>query len=455
MGLTSAFHPRDVPKGRFLIGHLAEFRRRPLETMAAWHRELGDLVRFRLGPRTFYLVSHPALAEEVLLEKSDVFVKVYDPARPTGLALVLGEGLLTATGETWRRHRRLIQPMFHRARLPSLVGRMVEVAERVIDRWDTHGPNEPIDVASEMMRATLEIITRTMAQTTVLEHIGTLEPMLRVLLRFAFNAFHNPFRLPLWIPTADNRTFRRATAVLDGMIYGLIEARRRDGVRHDDVLDLLLYGQSEEGGPGLTDRQIRDELVTIFSAGHETTANGLAWTWYLLARHAEIARKVTAEVRSVLGEEPPSAEALGRLDYTRAVFEEALRLYPPAPAVQRRAAVDTTLGGHPVRAGTIVVVGIYNIHHHPAWWPDPEGFKPERFLSMPARSSPRLAYLPFGAGPRSCIGSHFAMLEAVLLLALIARRYTLALVPGHPVEPEVAITLRPRHGIKMTIQRVS
>ncbi len=322
---------RDAPKGRFLFGHLLEFRRHPLETMAAWQRQCGDLVRFKLGPRTFFLLSHPDLAEEVLIHKPDVFDKVYQPNKPTGLALILGNGLLTSTGEAWRKHRRIIQPIFHRGRMALMAQRMIEVGERLLDRWRQQDPDKPVDIASEMMQVTLEIITQTMSSTSVLKDIDTLRPALEVLLRYAFNAMHNPLRMPDWVPTPANREFRRAKAMVDQLMYGMIAERRRSGERHDDLLDTLLHARDEETGAALNDQQLRDEMSTIFSAGHETTANALSWTWYLLASHPEVRVRLQDELARVLDGRPPTGDDLPRLAYTQAVFEETLRLYPPAP----------------------------------------------------------------------------------------------------------------------------
>jgi cytochrome P450 len=440
---------RDAPKGRFLIGHFLEFSRRPLETMTTWQRRYGDLVRFRLGPRTFYLISHPDLAEEVLHRKSDTFVKVYDPRKPTGIALLLGNGLLTSTGETWRKHRRMIQPIFHRSHMVRMSQTMVDVGQRMLKRWEEQDRSLPVDMTVEMTQITLEIITQTMFSTSVLKDFHTFGPALRSLLRYVFKAFHRPFRLPTWVPTAANREFRRTKARLDQLVYGLIAERRRSGRRYGDLLDLLLQAVDEETGNRLTDEQIRDETVTIFSAGHDTTANALSWAWYLLATHPEVRSRLHKELTDVLDGRTPTADDLPKLPYTKAVFEETLRLYPPAAAMQRRAAVDSMLHGHRVPAGAVVVIGLYNLHRHRDFWEEPDRFVPERFTDGGSIRH-RCAYLPFGGGPRSCVGNSFAMVEGPLLLALIAQRYDLRLVPSHPVESELAVTLRPRFGLPMT-----
>lgn len=438
----------DVPGGVPLLGHLGAFKKRPLETMSAWWRRHGDALRFRLGPKTLHLVSHPDLAEEILVQQSDRFVKVYDPRRPTGLALVLGNGLVTSSGEVWKRHRRIIQPVFHRSRMAAMANRMAQAGEQLLAGWaDKAG--QPVNIAAEMMQLALEVISQTMFTTSVAHHIDQIHHALHVSLKYAFDSFHNPLCLPLWVPTARNREFRSVMQFMDKLIYELIAERRRSGAQHDDLLDLLLQARDEETGGGLSDQELRDEALTIFAAGHETTANALAWTWYLLATHPETKARFHEEVDRVLQGRTPSADDLQHLPYTRAVFDESLRLYPPAPAIQRKATTHATVGGLSLPAGALVLVGTYNIHRHPAYWRDSERFMPERWLNG-ERPAARCAYLPFGAGPRACVGTHFATVEGPLLLALIGRRYDLRLAQ-ESVEPELMVTLRPHGGIRMTL----
>ncbi len=439
----------DVPGGLPWLGHVRPFKQRPLGTMTQWWRRHGDALRFRLGPKTVHLFSHPALAEEVLLLQAERFGKVYEQQRPTGLALVLGNGLVTSSGEVWKRHRRIIQPVFHRSRMAAMANRMAEVGEQWLAGWSTHG-DQPVDIATEMMQLTLEVISQTMFHTSVAQHIDQISHSLRVSLQYAFDSFHSPIRLPAWVPTPRNREFGRALQFMDQLIYDLVAARRQNGTQHDDLLNLLLQARDEETGMGLSDQELRDEALTIFAAGHETTANALAWTWYLLATHPEVKARFHAEVDAVLRDRIPTADDLQDLPYTRAIFDESLRLYPPVPAIQRKALTPTTLGGFTLPADAIVLVGLYNLHRHPAFWSDPERFMPERWLDG-SRPPARCAYLPFGAGPRACVGTHFATVEGPLLLALIGRRYDPQLAQEH-VEPEVMVTLRPKNGIRMTLQ---
>jgi cytochrome P450 len=439
----------DVPGAMPLLGHLPSFKKRPLETMAGWWHRHGDALRFRLGPKTFYLFSHPDLAEDILVKQSDCFVKVYNPRRPHGLALVLGNGLVTSSGEVWKRHRRIIQPIFHRSRIAAMAGRMAQVGEHRVDAWkDQEGGT--IDIAAEMMQLALEVISQTMFSTSMTQHIERISHALRVSIKYAFDSFSNPLFFPLWVPTARNLEFRSVMQFMDGLMYELLAERRRSGAHHDDLLDLLLQAHDEETDEGLTDQELRDEALTIFAAGHETTANALSWTWYLLATHPEAKARFHEEVDQVLQGRTPNADDLQHLSYTRALFDESLRLYPPAPAVHRKAATRTTVCGLSLPEGAFVLVGTHNLHRHPAFWTHPEEFRPERWLES-GRPSSRYAYMPFGAGPRTCVGLHFASVEGPLLLALIGRRYDLQLAQ-ETVEPELMVTLRPKGGIRMMLQ---
>jgi cytochrome P450 len=265
----------DVPDAVPLLGHLSVFKKRPLQALSEWWRRHGDALRFRLGPKTLYLFSHPDLAEEVLVRQSDRFVKVYDPRRPTGLAMVLVNGLVTSSGEVWKRHRRIIQPIFHRSRIAAMADRMTQVGEQRISGWTDHQGRQ-IDIAAEMMQLALEVISQTMFTTSMTQHIDRISHALRVSIKYAFDSFHNPLQLPSWVPTARNREFRAVMQFLDGLMYGLIAERRRTGATQADFLDLLLQARDEETGAGLSDQELRDEALTIFAAGHETTANALA-----------------------------------------------------------------------------------------------------------------------------------------------------------------------------------
>jgi cytochrome P450 len=439
------------PRGLPLIGSILDFRGDAFQTMLDWHRRYGDLVGYRLGPWRFHMLSHPALAEEVLIERQDLFIKMYEVAKPVGISLILGQGLATSRGELWKRQRRLMQPMFHRSRVAGFGGEIAAAGRGVVERWRRLDPVEPVNVSHEMMRATLEVITRTMFSISVLDRLGELSPALLTVLRYSADCMRNPLMPPLWLPTPGNRAFNKAMAYLDALVYGLIRERRNSGVRHDDLLDKLLYAKDPDTGLAMDERQIRDEILTIFIAGHETTAVALSWAWYLLARHPDARDRLHAELDEVLRGREPTMDDLSRLAYARAVFEEALRVYPPALGLIRKVAEDTELGGCRVPGGSLVFVNIGNIHRHAGFWDEPDAFRPERFLEGQPTPAHRLAYMPFGAGPRVCLGNHFAMAEGVLLLATIAQHYRLDLPPGQAVKPEITITLRPKGGLPMRI----
>ncbi|WP_139557832.1 cytochrome P450 [Methylotetracoccus oryzae] len=447
--LLTAPSPPSLP----LIGSLLEFRGNPFQNMLDWRVRYGDVIAYRLGRRQFHMISHPALAEEVLITRQNEFIKMYERDSPAGVALVLGQGLATSRGDLWKRQRRLMQPLFQRSRLPSFVPEINAAARRVAERWSSLAPASTIDVAHEMMRATLEIITRTMFSVSVLDRVDTLSPALATVLRYSSEHLSNPFQLPLWLPTPANRAFRNSLALLDELIGTLIRERRAEGRRCDDLLGKLLHAVDTETGEAMDDRQIRDECLTIFIAGHETTAVALSWCWHLLGANREVRARLHAELDAVIGDRAPTLEDLPSLPWTRAVLEETMRLFPPAIGVVRKTVADTQLGGYRIPGGTLVFVNIANIHRHPDFWEQPDHFRPERFLADSPAPGHRLAYMPFGAGPRVCLGNHFAMTEGALLLAALARQFRLDPVPGISVEPEIVLALRPKGGLGMRLER--
>ena len=448
------------PRGRFLVGNLRDFRGdRLIDTMEQARAKYGDVVRFRVGPRTVHLVSHPDLTQEVLVKEKETFFKIQEGIdRKIGLGLVLGEGLLTNRDHnSWFVRRRMLQPVFHRRRIATMVDEMVAAGRKMLSRWEELYPPESVfDVREEMMRATLDVINRTMFGADVTEEAARVGTAMTVLTRYAFAQAGNPFSVPPWAPTRRNREFHRALETLDSVVMGLIRARqaaRDSGERpRGDLLDMLLDAEDAETGERMTDQEVLDEVKTVFAAGHETTANALSWTWFLLCRYPEAGEKLKAELNTVLDGRQPTSADIPNLRYTRQVFEEALRLYPPVPALVRRAVRPATLGGCEIPVDSRVLISIYNIQRHPEFWEGPTRFEPERF--SPERRSPRhdLAYIPFGAGQHKCIGNSLALMEGPLLLAMIAQCYELELVPGRLVEREVAITMRPKEGLYVTLR---
>jgi cytochrome P450 len=437
-------------KGDFLLGSLRQYKANPFQTICDWQRDYGDLVSFKLATRQFYLFSHPRLVEQALVKQSHNFIKMYNPEKPTGLALILGQGLLTGQGELWRRQRRLMQPVFQRSNLTSMLPQMVTAGNNLLHRWQRLGDEAQVNLADEMMQLALEVITQTMFSTSVLDKISEIASALETGLKYAAKTVANPLTPPLFIPTPANRAFKQAVGVLDDIIYGIINQRRAQATAPHDLLTMLLNVRDSDTGKPMSDRQIRDEVITIFTAGHETTANVLTWTLYLLARHPAVLAKLRTELHDRLQGKIPDAEDLQQLAYTRAVLNEAMRIRPPAGILIRRVNQDTEIDGYAFKAGSLAIFSIYNIHHHPDYWQQPEQFDPERFLTAEKR---RFAYMPFGTGERVCIGNHFALLESQLLLSMIIQHYDVQLLSSDEVEIEMAVTVRPKGGIPVRLKR--
>ncbi len=409
-------------------------------------REYGDLAYFKLGPQPVFLLNHPDYIRDVLITHNKEFMK----GRGLDVAKrLLGKGLLTSEGEFHLRQRRLAQPAFHRQRIAGYATTMVDYAARMGEGW-RHG--ETRDIARDMMRLTLAIAGKTLFGTDVESEADEIGDALSQ----AMSMF-NQLMLPFWqvlemLQTPSSRRFLKARARLDATIYRIIDERRRSGKDHGDLLSMLMQARDEEGdGTGMTDEQLRDEAMTIFLAGHETTANALAWTWYLLSQHPEIEAKFHAEVDEILNGRLPAAEDYPRLRYTEMVLAESMRLYPPAWIIGRRALNDYRIGNYRIPARSMLLMSQYLMHHDERYFPEPFKFDPLRWTPEAKDSRPKFSYFPFGGGTRICIGEHFAWMEGVLVMAAIAQRWKMRLVPGHPVEMQPLVTLRPKHGMMMTI----
>jgi cytochrome P450 len=412
-------------------------------------REYGDVARFRLGPETLFLLGHPDLIRDVLVTNQRNFRKGRGLERAK---LLLGDGLLTSEGDFHLRQRRLVQPAFHRQRIAAYGGVMAEYAVRRSARWRD---GETLDVHQEMMALTLAIVGKTLFDADVEAEAGAIGEALSI----AFETFNVAFYLPMGellqrLPIPSTLRFRRARARLDETVYRIIAERRASGADRGDLLSMLLLSQDTEGDGGrMSDVQLRDEAMTIFLAGHETTANALTWSWYLLSRHPEAERRMHEEIDRVIGSRTAGAEDLPELPYTRMVLAESMRLYPPAWIIGRRAIEPYEAGGYRIPARALVLACQYLVHRDPRWFPDPERFDPERWTPERQAERPRFSYFPFGGGTRICIGEQFAWMEGVLLLASIAQRWRPRLEPGHPVELQPIITLRPKHGMRMRVER--
>jgi len=435
------------PRGHGLLGHLSDFQHDQLGFYADCAR-YGDVVPVRLGPRRAVLFYHPDAIEDVLVTRSRDFVK------SPGVRLLrplLGEGLLLAERDFWLRQRRLVQPAFHRQRVAAYGEVMTAYAERRLADWKE---DDVRDVHDEMMSLTQAIVAKTLFDAEVSDEAHEVGTASHVLMQdFSARLGSMLQLLPSWLPTPANLRARRAIQRLDQLVYRIIAARRQSAEDRGDLLSILLHAQDADDGTVMTDRQVRDEVMTLFMAGHETTAVALSWTWYLLAQHPEVDARFAEELRTVLGSRPPTAADLPRLRYTEMVVTESMRLYPPAYAMGRMAAVPTEVAGHPLAAGIVVILPTCIVQRDPRWFEEPEAFRPERWEDERTRRNPRYAYFPFGGGPRQCIGNGFAMMEACLLLAAIAQRFRLTLEPGQRVTPTPYVTLRPEPGLRMFLAR--
>jgi cytochrome P450 len=449
--MVNVVTPRSHPPGpRRRVPALDALRmgRDPLAFLTGLTERYGDIARVPLGPETLYLFNHPDLARDVLVTNHRNFHKGRGLERAK---MLLGTGLLTSEGEYHLRQRRLAQPAFHRQRVAAYGATMASYAAARRDRWRA---GVVIDAHQEMMALTLAIVGKTLFDADVEHETAEIGSALTT----TFEAFSFGFFLPFGqllerLPLPATLRFKKARARLDATIYRLIEERRHSGSDHGDLLSMLLLAQDTEGdGSGMTDLQLRDEAMTIFLAGHETTANALTWTWYLLSQHPEIEARFHAEVDSALGGRLPTVDDLAVLPYTRMVLAESMRLYPPAWILGRRALGPFEANGYDIPPRSIVLLCQYVTHRDARWFPDPARFDPERFTPERQADRPRFAYFPFGGGPRVCIGEQFAWMEGIILLATIAQRWRFRLVPGHPVALQPIITLRPKFGMRMTIE---
>ncbi len=440
------------PRGWLQIRNMRAAQRDPVGFYTRAHERYGDVVHFRaLGRFHWYLITHPDDVEYVLRTNGRNYVK---PPRLTAqFELLLGQGLLTSEGAHWLRQRRLSQPAFHRQRLATLGSVMTTAAEETAGRWQGAARSgEPLDIASEMSHLTLRVVGRALLGADLSAQVGPVGSVLADTLNFVEFRVRHPYALPVSAPLPRNLRFRRAKKTFDEVVYNIIEVRRKTGEDTGDLVSMLLAARDEETGEGMTDEQLRDEVLTILLAGHETTAVALSWTWYELSRRPEVEETLHAELDRVLSGRVPTLEDLPNLPYNRMVIDESLRLYPPAWGMARQTREADEIRGYTIPANTPVSLIQYITHRHPEFWDDPEKFDPERFLPERSSGRPQFAYFPFGGGQRQCIGNNFALIEAQLILATLAQRYRLRLVPGHPVKPEPIVTLRPRHGLLMTVE---
>lgn len=441
---------RTIPKlpALPLLGNLPDFRARRLDLLQRVYQECGEVGIFQVGVWPVVLMNRPADLATVLAEQADAFEK--SPLSRRYLRLLFGNGIFVTEDAPHRRHRKLMAPAFQHRQIANYASVMAAHAETMQHHWQD---GMEVDLAQEMMRLTLWVAGSTLFTIDLLQAADEIGAVVTDLTRLGSEVANRPIPIPLHWPTPRNRRLRAAIARMDALIYGMIAERR--GTDHDpgDVLSMLLHARDDADGSGLSDQEIRDELITLLIAGHETAAMGLTWTWYLLMQHPRVYAQIRAEVDRVLGGRTPTVADVAQLPVTLRVFKEALRLYPPSWLIMRQARRAVTVGAYHLPDGMRVAISPYTLHRNPEHFPDPERFDPDRWTPENEANIPRYAYLPFGAGPHICIGNHFAMLEAQLVLATLVQRVTFELVPGQVIEPEPLITLRPKNGIRAIVRR--
>jgi cytochrome P450 len=454
MASTSTTAPKVLPghppgpKGRFLLGSLIEISRDWLGFYQRCAEEYGDVVRVHLAHVPVYLVAHPRDIETVLVTNAGNFTKSADYR---ALARVLGRGLLTSEGDFWKRQRSLIQPAFHRESIQAYANVMTHATRRMLESWQEKGER---NIHEDMMRVTLEIVAQCLYGAEVAGAAERVGKAMEVVTEKFVNNASLALLFPFDIPVRFSRREWRAIRELNEIIGSIIRGRGSSSQPRNDLLDMLLRARDADGKP-MSSEQLRDEVMTLFLAGHETTAIALSWGCYLITQNPQVEKKLAEELRTVLGDRVPTPDDLPRLRYTEMVLKETLRLYPAVWGIGRKAVAECELGGYRLPAGSNIFILQWRTQRDPRFFPDPERFDPERWREDPVRSGklPRFAYFPFGGGPRVCVGASFAMMEAMLLLAMVQQEYHLEIVPGHPIELFASVTLRPKYGIRVIPQR--
>jgi cytochrome P450 len=436
------------PPGRALFGNLREFGRDTLGFLLRLHRQYGGVVRFQLGPKVVHLVTDPALAKVVLQER----YKNYRKGAPYARArFAFGEGLITSDGAKWRRHRKLIQPLFHKDHYARFAEIMSTSIVGLLDRWESAAERaRPVDIAIDLRNLALKIAARTLFSTDLDEDADWLQDAFNQVQLWFTRGSRTAYLIPPSFPLPANLRLRRTLRALDGRIYPLIAQRRAMTSPPMDLLQLLLEARDEEDGTGLSDAELRDEVMTLLLAAHESTGTTIAWSLVLLSRYPDVARRVREEIARVLGGRAPTFAELHELPYTRMVSEETMRLYPAAPIIPREVVDDDELGGYEIPGGSVVFLSPYVTHRDPATWDNPEAFDPDRFAPTRVEARHRFAYMPFVLGPRQCIGNHFAMTEMLLALPMILQRFEPELIPGLPI---ASAHMRFDEGVLMTLRR--
>jgi cytochrome P450 len=447
--------PEPIPliTGRELLPHLTRIQSDTLGFIMDTSQRYGELVHFDLGIRHAYLVNQPDAIKHILQDNHRNYTK--DTIQYNSLATITGRGLLTSDGELWFRNRRLEQPAFSRSRLLGLDEVVVPAVQALLGRWKVAAAGEQpavVDVDAAMMQITLEVVGKALFGIDLSRDARSLTGAVLTCLDHIVYKARRMIVPPDWVPIPRNLRFMRGLRLLDEAVYALIDDRQASGSPGEDLLGMLLQARDPDNGQPMSRQQLRDEVITLLIAGHETVASALTWTFYLLARYPAAAEAMRSEAQQVLGGRNPTSADLPQLAYTGQVFDEALRLYPPAWLITRKSLSGDCLDGRDVLPGALFIISPYAVHRHPQVWRDPEAFDPGRFAVGADRLHPRFAYIPFGGGPRLCIGNHFALTEARLILAMVAQHIHLELLPGSKVIPDPLVTIRPRGGLPMKLR---
>jgi len=435
-----------------IFGGASDLRKNPLKYIIELDKTYQGIVHLKFLRRDIVLLNDPVLVRDVLQTNQKHYVKnlMYDK-----LKLLLGEGLLTSEGQLWKRQRKMIQPSFHKQHINNLFDEMLSCTNEMINEWKVEVEDGgKIDFALEMMKITLQIIAKTMLSADFKTEAQSVGVSLTYILKALEKRVLRGVNFPMWLPTADNTEFKNKLKVLDALIYKLISDRRQTGHQKGDLLDMLMESRYEDNGEAMPDNLLRDELMTIFLAGHETTATGLTWTFYLLDKHPEVYQKLKNEIKEVVGDGELTFQHLHQLKYTKACINESMRLYPPVWVIGRKATADNMVGGYLIKKDTTILMSPYIVHRHPDYWKNPEVFDPERWETEEVKQMDKFAYFPFAAGPRMCIGNSFALLEAEIILTRVIQQFDFSYIGKSAPEMEPTVTLRVKDGMPMQVRNL-
>jgi cytochrome P450 len=437
------------PFGHPVLGNLRDLQSRVLDFFCSLQPSHGDISTIRFSVRKVSYVQHPDLIQYILQENNRNYTK---SLRYEQLKYLLGNGLLTSEGDFWLRQRRLMQPAFHRQKLEKLCADMVSCTRETLEAWGNLPKNKSFNIATEMMALTLQIVGKTMLSADVRSDAKEVGDALSFLLRAVNVRTRTPVLLPLWVPTPHHQKIKRSIRIINSVLDKIFEERRASSVDREDLLSMLMEVKYEDTGQGMDNKQLRDEVMTVFVAGHETTANALSWTLYLLARHNDVLKNCIREIDNVLKGKIPDAGNLQELHYLTRVIDESMRLYPPAWVIGRKTIKPDVIGGHRIPAGHNILISPFALHRDSRFFPDPMRFDPDRFTPEEIKKRPKFSYIPFGGGPRICIGNNFAMMEMQVVLSMILQKFIPENNSTSKVIPEPLITLRPSGGINMRMK---